>query len=58
LILVDEPELSLHIEWQINYVDELLEIIKIVGFYSVLATHSPQIIHDNWDLTIALENIK
>ena len=58
LILVDEPELSLHIEWQVNYVDELLDIIKNVGFYTVLATHSPQIIHDNWDLTIALENIK
>ena len=57
LILIDEPELSLHIEWQINYVDELLDIIKNAGFYSVLATHSPQIINDNWDLTIALENI-
>lgn len=54
LILVDEPELSLHIKWQLSYVDELLEIISATGFNAVLATHSPQIIHDKWDLTVSL----
>lgn len=54
LILIDEPELSLHIKWQISYVDELLKIIKNTGFYVMLATHSPQIIHDKWDLTVPL----
>lgn len=54
LVLIDEPELSLHIKWQIDYVDRLLEIIKITGFYTLLATHSPQIIHDKWDYTISL----
>lgn len=28
LVLIDEPELSLHIKWQISYVDELLKIIE------------------------------
>lgn len=54
LVLIDEPELSLHVGWQIDYVNKLLDIIKIAGFYTLLATHSPQIIHDKWDLTISL----
>ncbi|MDO4810435.1 MAG: AAA family ATPase [Eubacteriales bacterium] len=54
LILIDEPELSLHIKWQLSYVDELLDIINITGFSAVLATHSPQIIHDKWNLTVSL----
>lgn len=56
LVLIDEPELSLHIKWQISFLDELLQIIHRTGFYSVLATHSPQIIHDRWDLTVSLSN--
>lgn len=54
LVLIDEPELSLHVGWQIDYVDKLLDIIKIAGFYTLLATHSPQIIHDKWNLTVSL----
>lgn len=54
LILIDEPELSLHIKWQLSYVEELLDIIKVTGFSAVLATHSPQIIHDKWNLTVSL----
>lgn len=54
LILIDEPELSLHIKWQLSYVDELLDIIKVAGFSAILATHSPQIIHDKWSLTVSL----
>lgn len=54
LILIDEPELSLHIKWQLDYVDELLQIISATKFSAVLATHSPQIIHDKWDLTVSL----
>lgn len=54
LILIDEPELSLHIKWQLSYVDELLNIIKVAGFSAVLATHSPQIINDKWNLTVSL----
>lgn len=54
LVLIDEPELSLHIKWQLDYVNELLDIIKIAGFSAVLATHSPQIIHDKWNLTVSL----
>ena len=54
LILIDEPELSLHIKWQLDYVDELLQIISATKFFAVLATHSPQIIYAKWDLTVSL----
>lgn len=56
LILIDEPELSLHIEWQLDYVDTLLRIISIVGFSAILATHSPQIINGKWNLVNSLKN--
>jgi predicted ATP-binding protein involved in virulence len=55
LILIDEPELSLHIVWQQQFIKDLLEISKLVGFDVLIATHSPQIIHDRWDLTVELE---
>lgn len=54
LILIDEPELSLHIKWQLDYVDELLTIIQTTKFSAVLATHSPQIINGYWDMTVSL----
>lgn len=54
LILIDEPELSLHIKWQLDYVDELLNIIQATKFSAVLATHSPQIINGYWDMTVSL----
>jgi len=54
LILIDEPELSLHIAWQQQFLDDLLETTDIGNFQVVVATHSPDIIHDHWDLTVDL----
>lgn len=58
LILIDEPELSLHIEWQLDYVDTLLRTSAIVGFSAILSTHSPQIINGKWNLVESLINKK
>ncbi len=55
LILIDEPELSLHVAWQHNFLRDLQKIIALTSLDILIATHSPQIIHDRWDLTIALE---
>lgn len=55
LILIDEPELSLHVEWQVNFLKDLKEITKIANIDILLATHSPGIIHDRWDLTVELK---
>jgi len=44
LVLIDEPEISLHIAWQKNFIDDLLKVIDLNNFDAVLATHSPQLI--------------
>lgn len=54
LVLIDEPELSLHVKWQLDYVDELMRIVEIVGFSTILATHSPQIINGKWNMVASL----
>ncbi len=55
LVLIDEPELSLHVVWQQLFLNDLEEITKLVGFDVLIATHSPQIINDRWDLTVELK---
>jgi len=54
LILIDEPELSLHVVWQQYFLKDLQHIIAHSSFDVIMATHSPQIIHDRWDLTVEL----
>ena len=56
LILIDEPELSLHVGWQIRFLPDLQRIQKLKPLEIVIATHSPQIINDRWDLTIELKH--
>ncbi|MEZ5672810.1 MAG: AAA family ATPase [Thiotrichaceae bacterium] len=55
LVLIDEPELSLHISWQKRFLPDLLEIVKVANFDVIIATHSPFIIGDRSDLMVALE---
>jgi hypothetical protein len=55
LLLIDEPELSLHVSWQVEFLRDLQRIIEIAKFDVLIATHSPQIIHDRWDLTVELQ---
>ncbi len=58
LVLIDEPEISLHITWQKEFVKDLLKIIEIQGFQAIIATHAPAIINDRWDLVYTLEKSK
>jgi len=55
LVLIDEPEISLHVVWQKAFLDDIQEIINIQKIDVVIATHSPQIINDRWELTVNLE---
>ncbi len=55
LILIDEPEISLHVVWQEMFLSDLSEIAGITKTNFLLATHSPQIINNRWDLTVELE---
>lgn len=55
LVLIDEPEISLHVKWQKEFLNDLLKIIDLQGFQVLVATHSPQIISGRWDLVYNLE---
>ena len=55
LLLVDEPEISLHIAWQKRFLSDLRQIITLSPMDVVLSTHSPQLIGGNLDLTVQLE---
>ncbi len=53
-LLIDEPELSLHVTWQNEFLAELIQIAKKVGFDALVATHSPYIVGERRDLMVRL----
>lgn len=55
LLLIDEPEISLHISWQNEFINDLSEVIKLNNLTALIATHSPDIINNNWNLTVQLK---
>jgi predicted ATPase len=57
LLLIDEPEISLHISWQNEFINDLREIIKLNNLSAIIATHSPDIIGKYWDLTVQLKGV-
>ena len=54
VVLIDEPEISLHVAWQIAFIPDVERIAELAGFRFVVATHSPQIINDRWERAIRL----
>lgn len=48
ILLVDEPETSLHVEWQADFLDNLEQIAKVKSLQAIVSTHSPQIIGSRW----------
>jgi predicted ATP-binding protein involved in virulence len=56
LILIDEPELSLHVDWQMRFLDNLSVIKKLRNLQVVVATHSPHIINNRWELVTELSD--
>lgn len=51
LILIDEPEISLHVMWQKAFIQDLQRIANMKHISFLVATHSPQIINNQWELT-------
>ncbi|WP_418006599.1 AAA family ATPase [Nostoc piscinale] len=58
LVLIDEPELSLHVGWQVQFLKDLQEITQLADLDILMATHSPDIIQDRWDLTVELKGLE
>ena len=54
VVLIDEPELSLHVAWQKRFLPDLLEIVRLSGFDALIATHSPFIAGSRDDLMVEL----
>ena len=54
LVLIDEPELSLHVLWQKRFLPDLLEIVQTAQFDALVATHSPFIVGARSDLMVGL----
>ncbi len=54
VVLLDEPELSLHVEWQSRFLDDLMAIVELSDFDALVATHSPDIVGTREDLMVAL----
>jgi predicted ATP-binding protein involved in virulence len=54
LVLIDEPEISLHVTWQKTFIDDVLRVAELSKFRFVVATHSPQIIGSWWSRTVEL----
>lgn len=55
LVLIDEPEISLHIVWQLEFMKDIKEIFELnSNFEIIIATHSPQIINGNSEFQIDL----
>ena len=53
-VMIDEPEISLHAAWQQVFLRDLLRLAKNNRAQFLVATHSPLIVDDNWDITVAL----
>jgi len=54
LVLIDEPEISLHVAWQQRFIEDIERISQVANSRFIVATHSPQIIHKWWDQTVRL----
>ena len=57
VILIDEPEISLHILWQKKFIDNLLDIAKKNSLNIIVATHSPDIVSNHRNLVSILSEI-
>lgn len=54
LILIDEPELSLHVTWQQDMLKDLLAVAELSELDIVIATHSPYIVGGHEELMVRL----
>jgi predicted ATP-dependent endonuclease of OLD family len=56
ILMLDEPEISMHISWQYKLIDMILRLNPEVQI--ILTTHSPMIFADGWgDKAIRMEDI-
>lgn len=54
ILLIDEPEISLHIAWQRKLAEDLKKIVEQKRLTAIIATHSPQFINGNRRIQVDL----
>ena len=52
--LLDEPELSFHLEWQGIFLNSLETISQLRSIQCIVCTHSPEIFRYQWNMSIDL----
>ena len=52
LYLIDEPEISLHVAWQEAFVEDAMVVARLNEAQVLIATHSPVIIGEHFDLLV------
>ena len=55
-MILDEPEVSLHVSWQQRLGKIFSDISRVRGLTMIVATHAPAVIHDSWDQAVELRN--
>ncbi|KKK47929.1 hypothetical protein LCGC14_3150230, partial [marine sediment metagenome] len=55
LILIDEPEISLHLKWQRTFITDILKLSHHLNPKFLVATHSPAIIGDFDDQMLQMQ---
>lgn len=48
ILLIDEPENSLHVVWQNEFLEDIQELARTLDLQVIIATHSPYIIGECW----------
>ncbi|MFB9665156.1 AAA family ATPase [Curtobacterium albidum] len=51
LVLIDEPEISLHAAWKHSFIADSARIAHLMDLQLILATHSTAIINGRWEIT-------
>ena len=57
ILMIDEPEISLNVEWQRELVPALLTCMSGTAFQLIIATHSVELISQYRDCVTALDNV-
>lgn len=55
LVLIDEPEISMHAAWKHAFLEDITRVASIANLQVIVATHSTAIVNGRWDLEEALE---
>lgn len=58
VILIDEPEISMHISWQEEFINCLQDICKMRNMQAIVTTHSPNIVNGHMSLLRGLSEGK